>query len=161
MLSLARNIVNGLLDFFGALCNSLSLYVVGACRQYSDVSRRDMPDAGVDFAGGAVRENTATCIKTFPVDKRCHSPDNGAANNGDSNVLTIVSCLIYFAGYKNSFLNIEFSITIYFMPLSVLDVMSTCRWLCRRCESNVIHPLKVHVRTNRYNSSQQYRGTLI
>ena len=86
-MSLARNIVNGLLDFFGALCNSLSLYVVGARRQYSDVRRRDMPDAGVDFAGGAARENIATCIKTFPVDKRCHSPDNGAANNGDSNVL--------------------------------------------------------------------------
>ena len=49
--------------------------------------RWDMPDAGVDFAGGAARENTATCIKTFPVNKQCHSSDNGAANNGDSNVL--------------------------------------------------------------------------
>ena len=63
---LSRNIVNGLINFFWTLFDSLGLYIIGIHRQYCDISHRDVPDAGVDRTGSAARENAAPRVKTFP-----------------------------------------------------------------------------------------------
>ena len=81
---LARDIVNDLVQLFGTLCNSLLFDVVGTRSQDRDVTKWDLPDAGLYLAGSAVGIDEAGCVEATPVNVWRHPADDGASDHRDS-----------------------------------------------------------------------------